>query len=231
MTSVIPSKICLDLLTHLCLSLPFLPIVKRIACQMGSRQIKVAWKADHTWTKPITVRCIQRVLNTSKIRRAFNNDPSRARQYCLSLRIHSISALRLYYETENVLYTQSRVKWREHATNCKNVHPKPGFAIISATVGEITKISLSLCCFRCETRQMLCGIPPRYLLAPKSPCLLTPDKAGQTFTVPNALCPGPANSVPSGTAQPGEKRCLTTHRLPSAHGTGARLRWPAAHGG
>lgn len=117
----------------------------------------------------------------------------------------------------------------EHATNCKNMHSKLGFAIISATVGEITKISLSLCWLRCETRQMLCGIP-RYLSAPQSPSAHS-RRGRQTFTVPNAHRPSPANLVPAGTELRSEKRSPTTHRTASPHGTGARLRWRAAHGG
>lgn len=123
---------------------------------------------------------------------------------------------------------QSRAEQREQATNCESMHSKLGFAIISATVGEITKISLTLCCFRCETRQMPCGIP-RYLSAPQSRSSHS-RRGRQTFTVPNAHRPSPANLVPAETALRSEKRSLTTHWIPSPHGTGARLRWRAAHG-
>lgn len=112
------------------------------------------------------------------------------------------------------------------------MHHKPGLAVISATIREITELSLNLSCFRCKTRQMLCGIPKVSFGSP------VPESAhahsrpgGQTFTAPNAHCPSPGNSVPEGTALQGEKRSPTTPWIPPPHGTGARLRWSTVPGG
>lgn len=92
------------------------------------------------------------------------------------------------------------------------MHPKPGFAIISAIVRETTKISLNLCCFRCETGQMLCGIP-RYLWASKSPCLLNPNEAGKLLQYPTLI------ALVQETRSPRGQRCRARSGLPRLTGS------------
>lgn len=133
------------------------------------------------------------------------------------------STLPFYYGLKKCFTHRAEQSGGSTPLNCKNMHSKLGVAIISATVREISKISLSLGCLG----QMLCGIP-RYLSAPQS---AHSRRGRQTFTVPNAHCLNPANSVPAGLALWGEKRSRATPRTPSPPGTGARLRWRAAHGG
>lgn len=87
-------------------------------------------------------------------------------------------------------------------------------AIISAIVRKITELSLNLSCLRCETRQMLCGIP-RYLSAPQSPCLLTltPDQTGKLLQHPMLI------ALVQETRSPRGRRCRVRSGLPRLPGS------------